>query len=1065
MRLHRMNEEELNLIKHVTKIVEDKTGNTFTSSNLSMVKSRLHKRILELRLSGPKDYHDYIKTNLESETKVLIGLLTTHHTFFFREYTHFETLKEILPQIVSDVKKSGRKTIKVWSAATSRGQEALSLSLFLDYHLKKINSDLDYIVYGSDVDPESIEIAKEGVYPYSQTKEIPLMYLKGYWLKGKKNNSEVAKPKSHIHQKCVFLVSNLMDPKNINEEFDIIFCRNVLIYFDPTNVARIVQNLLQKLTPNGHLVTGVSEPIGHLTSELEKIGPTFYTTKRNLDLKAYAVRTKKATNKKIKIVNVDDSPSVLKVLAKVFEKDDRFKVIGQCENGNKLKDFLQKESPDIITLDLHMPELDGVNYLKKYYNKNHPPVLIVSSVNRDNQELSQKALEYGAIDFVEKPSLQNFEKCSEEIINKIISSLEYNTEHSNQYTHQRTDKEIECHQSSLKVRNDFPSSQLTLSPLFFFCDSTNTNEFDHVLKELVERKLLPTAIVLPFLNETKEWKNIFQKYNAKQVYLYGIDDFLENFSKKLYSGNNVLCFFQKSGLINKLTSSHLEKNYILSENDATKTVEDINIMPYSSWGYHIYEYLNSKKSSRNSLLQYKKNHVINDSISPNEILLIFYTDMDTIASIYISNDINKLNLNIFRNNPISSYKIIGSSKLTNQYIKKIGNLARLEKNINRDTSFSFKISDNKARIQKVPETVPPPKTHTPITPQNNRKKAKVMIIDDSSTMSKILGRILEKEESITEISIVNDPTKAKEEISKFEPDVITLDINMPKMNGIEVYKSVIRHKNIPTVVVSSSLEESEDVLNLLQLGAVDYIQKPSFNNFDNHNFPLLDKIKLALKANTKNQIDKPIKGRLPNITDSTLIHSSLILIGSSTGGTRALHQVLGQFPQEFPPVIIAQHIPKGFSKSFAQQLNKNNPFEVVEAKDGDEIRPNTVFICPGSLNTSLEKQGMKYVLKVHPCKIHKHGIPSVDILFESSAKNFKGPITAAILTGMGKDGAQGMEYLKRVNSFNIAQDEKSCVVYGMPRAAVEKGVIDISVDLNDIPSSIYKSLHSKKNAA
>jgi chemotaxis protein methyltransferase CheR len=425
---------------YVSKIVVKKSGNILGEKQRSMVVSRLKKRLLDLGGLTPDAYYAYFCEHQQIEVDQLVSLLTTHHTFFFREFCHFEYVLRNLTEIVERVKARGDKKIRVLCAACSRGQEVYSLGMFLHKHLQSF-AGVEFEILGTDIDHESIKIAKNGVYPYNDVKEIPQVYLQGNWQKGTGAISEYAKIKEHIKSKCDFKVMNLLESglALFSMKFDIIFCRNVFIYFDTQTTEKIVKDFQKYLYEDAIFITGLSESLGFLDIPKQTLGPNVYnfTIKETPTLKVVGSDTEKAIPQSLpvskpsaspiphpmRVLVVDDSSSVVKLMSMIFENDDDFILAGTATNGEEAAEFLKNNKVDAMTLDIHMPELDGVSYLKKYYRSGHPNVVIVSSASREDNRYAQEALTSGASDFVEKPALNNLGERSEEIKNKLKMSF------------------------------------------------------------------------------------------------------------------------------------------------------------------------------------------------------------------------------------------------------------------------------------------------------------------------------------------------------------------------------------------------------------------------------------------------------------------------------------------------------------------------------------------------------------------------------------------------------------------------------------------------------------------
>jgi chemotaxis protein methyltransferase CheR len=411
------------LINHISELISEVSGNVLGEDQRSMVETRVQKRIMDLGLETPDSYFHFLTQNKSSETEYLVSLLTTHHTFFFREFIHFEKLLEVLPAIVEKVKARGDNEIRLWSAACSRGQEVYSLGSFLEFHLKDYPG-MKYKILGTDIDPQSVSVGQNGVYLYKEVKSIPQTYLSGNWRKGKGDIAHFAKVKDHVKANCQFKVFNLIDGDYSGiPKCDVIFCRNVFIYFKPESISQIVPKMKDLLFDGGYLVTGLSESLNLVDIPKKSIGPSFYTFTLDEDKISDSELLNAPTlalpvsnsNKPLRVLAVDDSKSVLKLLTRIFKDDPQFELVGTAENGKEAEDFLQKNHVDVMTLDIHMPEMDGVEYLRKNYHSTHPHVVIVSSASREDTRYAQECFKNGASDFVEKPSLQNLKEKADEI--------------------------------------------------------------------------------------------------------------------------------------------------------------------------------------------------------------------------------------------------------------------------------------------------------------------------------------------------------------------------------------------------------------------------------------------------------------------------------------------------------------------------------------------------------------------------------------------------------------------------------------------------------------------------
>lgn len=455
--------EYLNLVEKVAALVHKISGNKLGEKQYFMIETRLRKRMLELGMKSPTDYAFYIEKNLQKESGILVGLITTHHTFFFREFAHFEYLKKVLPELCYRAKTRGDKTIKIWSAACSRGQESYSLAMFFEHYLPSVDQTVSYQILGSDIDDDSVRIAANGVYHQNEIKEVPMNFLGNHWAKGTGDIAMYAKVKDSLRKKCQFKVGNLLHPAEIvgSQKFDVIFCRNVFIYFEQHQIEKICGDLLKLMQPEGIFFSGISESLTGLKIDFSSVGPSIYTIKSRQEktsitqisvtsssIQRVPPALSLATSisempEVIKVMCVDDSPSIITLLKKILGGDTGFEVIATAVNGKDAIEKLKTVKVDIMTLDIHMPEMDGVTYLSKNFSSSHPPVVMISSASREDSDVAMRALKNGASDYVEKPSLQNLEERGEEIRSKLrtvvgdrlmgarpqISSLDLETSH------------------------------------------------------------------------------------------------------------------------------------------------------------------------------------------------------------------------------------------------------------------------------------------------------------------------------------------------------------------------------------------------------------------------------------------------------------------------------------------------------------------------------------------------------------------------------------------------------------------------------------------------------------
>jgi two-component system chemotaxis response regulator CheB len=342
--------------------------------------------------------------------------------------------------------------------------------------------------------------------------------------------------------------------------------------------------------------------------------------------------------------------------------------------------------------------------------------------------------------------------------------------------------------------------------------------------------------------------------------------------------------------------------------------------------------------------------------------------------------------------------------------------------------------------------------------KNPDRKIKVLIVDDSAIVRKVLAEALATEADIEVVGTAPDPFVARDKILSLRPDVLTLDIEMPRMDGITFLKKLMRFHPMPVIVISSLGQASSKIaLEALQCGAVDVLAKPggpySVGELK-HDLPY--KVRAAAHARLQHAPAAPLVAAPPPIKAS--FHpgnpSTIIAIGASTGGTEAIREVLMGLPAASPGIVVVQHIPPVFSTAFANRLNDLCRIQVKEAADGDRLTPGLALVAPGNFHMTLRKRGSEYSVAVQDGPRVCYQRPAVDVLFESVASAAGRDAVGALLTGMGADGAEGLLKMKRAGSKTIAQDEASCIVFGMPREAIRLGAVDHVLPLNRIAGEL-----------
>ena len=348
-------------------------------------------------------------------------------------------------------------------------------------------------------------------------------------------------------------------------------------------------------------------------------------------------------------------------------------------------------------------------------------------------------------------------------------------------------------------------------------------------------------------------------------------------------------------------------------------------------------------------------------------------------------------------------------------------------------------------------------------------RIKVLVVDDSALMRKLLTEFLTRDPQIDVIGAAPDPFVARDKIKALNPDVLTLDVEMPRMDGLTFLENLMRLRPMPVVMVSSLTERgAETTLQALELGAVDFVTKPRIDleaGLCEYADELVAKIKSAAKARVRGSIGAPLAVRPPLRRKLLRTTEKIIAIGASTGGTEAIKQVLECMPADAPAIVIAQHIPAAFSGPFAQRMNRSSAMSVCEARDGEQIVPGHVYIAPGDWHLRLARDGARYVCRLDQSAPANRHRPSVDVLFKSVAQQAGANAVGAILTGMGEDGARGLLAMREAGARCVVQDEASSVVWGMPGAAFKLGAAEQALDIGLIADRLLALCSGERAAA
>lgn len=351
------------------------------------------------------------------------------------------------------------------------------------------------------------------------------------------------------------------------------------------------------------------------------------------------------------------------------------------------------------------------------------------------------------------------------------------------------------------------------------------------------------------------------------------------------------------------------------------------------------------------------------------------------------------------------------------------------------------------------------------------QKIRVLIVDDSAVIRKLLEKIFSSSPDIEVVGTASDPYIARDKLVALKPDVMTLDVEMPRMDGISFLEKVMQHFPTRTIIFSSLAKTgSETYFRALEAGAIEIMEKPSIDvsqSLEALSKSIIEKVRDVARARV-NPIKKAAvpSGPVAKVERSSLARTThqMIAVASSTGGTEALKVFLSGMPADIPGTVVVQHMPPGFTKSFADNLNNMFPFEVKEAQDGDQVVPGRVLIAPGNYHMEITRSGAYYYVKLHQGPALHSVRPAADYLMKSVAKFVGKNALGVVLTGMGKDGAEGLLEMKNAGAYTVAQNEETCVVYGMPAAAVALGAADKILPLDKIAGDLLKQV-SVRNAA
>lgn len=1041
----------------LAKTISGITGVVLGEKQEPFIKTRILRRMRELGIESFAEYRRFADANSSTETGILISALTTHHTYFFREIEHFDHLQETaLAKLVAQLRAEKRRTLRIWSAAASYGHEAYSIAMFLDHHLKKLAPEMTFEIFGSDVSEEAIQVASDGVYKWQHLKEAPTAYTGGQWLKGTGKNDSFVKVKPALREKCDFKVVNLktLSDESAQPKFDVIFCRNVFIYFTPDDIRAITKRLLSRLNPHGYLYLGASESLHGLDLPVQSHGHSVYTHKG-------VVAAKEPKTAPIRVLCVDDSPAILTLLKKAFDGDE-FKVVGTASNGLEAHRFLQKETVDLVTLDIHMPEMNGIEYIRAHYGPKHPPIVIVSSVVREDADLAAVAMKAGISDYVEKPSLQNFKHKRDELRGKARAAVRARGAGASDLLGYTAPRKVVVQDSRNKLRVIYAHARDTDKIAALTKHATGVSPATVFLIEGVkEPKFDATKIgsgvstfALPDIGEITRLQKASCHVALASLSMPTLEELLRRVPRE-----NILLEESPTGTA-MMDRVRDVAPYTSLVYESTKALEKIEVVPASQeLGLQDVGQLARKgtaapapapaaprpeRSETHRVRAGERLLLLSEPLSKAVAFTIVPAHADPRAALTKLRD------------TLRAGKLL-STRLEGKYVL----AADADESSVKGAFEALGVPNVRGAKAKSPDCEVRIFLDSGRLQMADRGpvRIKVLMVEDSSTMRTILRRALAAESRLEIVAECERPSQVADAIRKYKPDVMTLDMQLPEMTGAQLLKTMPPELKIPTLVVSSlNPNESRDVLEALENGAFDFVQKPAQNDQRDVWQSLCEKLVHASAGKTR------VARRAATFSTMRLDPRRPIIIGSSTGGTSAIKTMLETFPREIPPILITQHIPPHFSRAFAERLDGIFPYEVKEAEEGDVVKPNRVLIAPGGRHMEVKQAGENVVVRLTDAPPVNRHRPSCDVLFESAAQVFGRSAMGVILTGMGADGAKGLLTMRRAGSHTVGQNEESCVVYGMPKAAMALGAVVEECALETIIQRLVNAQAAKKAA-
>jgi two-component system chemotaxis response regulator CheB len=420
--IYRALKRQSDYIQDVMDSIQIMSGIRLGADKRFLVETRIHRRARELGFSDLKAYESFFRVNRQNEIYKLLSHLTTHHTYFFRESEHFDYLfDEVFPRIIKE-----NRTIRIWSAACSTGEEAFSIAMaflnFVQEHPEDVGEHSKIQILGTDIDEAVVETAKMGIYPAKALENLNSSMAKAYFDKGSKEISHLVKIKDEVLNLCRFEKRNLLASDKDPSLFDVIFVRNVLIYFTPDTIEDIIHNLAQSLRADGCLILGHSESLMGLNTNLVPLKNSIYQLPQSQHSpSAPDSRPRIQPEKRAKVFIIDDSATVRTLIKKIIAQDKRLEFVGEAENPIDAAAKMRFAKPDVLALDIHMPKMDGIQYLQSIQGQDHPAVVMISSVSKKDAESAMSCFELGASAYIEKPSGLDLTSKAEEIATTLIS--------------------------------------------------------------------------------------------------------------------------------------------------------------------------------------------------------------------------------------------------------------------------------------------------------------------------------------------------------------------------------------------------------------------------------------------------------------------------------------------------------------------------------------------------------------------------------------------------------------------------------------------------------------------